>query len=101
MSNCKCDIIIGQDILGNLKSTIENNKCFFVIDKFIYEKFYDIYFKEILCNVSLEDIYLFECNEKNKDIDNALLIIKKLNFRNHLRNSVLIGIGGGIIGDII
>lgn len=101
MSNCKCDIIIGQDILGNLKSTIENNKCFFVIDKFIYEKFYDIYFKEILCNVSLEDIYLFECNEKNKDIDNALLIIKKLNFRNHLRNSVLIGIGGGIIGDIV
>lgn len=96
-----CSIIIGKDIITKLLDIVENNRCFFVIDKYVYEKFYEIYFKHILFNVNSESMYLIEANEENKNLSTAMNIIEKLSSNNYLRDSILIGIGGGIIGDII
>lgn len=101
--NCekiKSTIKIGKGIIGDLKKVIHKNKCFFVIDKFIYENFYDIYFKDILDKVEEENIFLLESKEENKNVNTVLSIIDSLS-KNHLRDSILIGIGGGVIGDII
>lgn len=99
--SCNCSIMIGKNITTKLLNMVEKNRCFFVIDKYIYEKFYEIYFKHILFSVSLESIYLIESNEENKNLSIAMDVIKKLSSNNYLRDSILIGIGGGIIGDII
>lgn len=97
----ECSIIIGENSLSCLETIINGRKTFFVIDKFLYEKFYDEYFRDVLKNYNKEDIYLLESIEKNKDINIALKIIEKLNERNHLRDSLIIGIGGGVIGDVV
>lgn len=98
---CGCCITVGKSIVGELNNVIRRNKCFFVIDKYIYEKFYDIYFKNIFSNIDLESIYLLESIEENKSLSIVMNIIKKLNVNNYLRDSILIGIGGGIVGDIV
>lgn len=99
--HCGFSITIGKDIILELKTVIKQNKCFFVVDKYIYEKFYDVYFKEILINVDFKNVYLLESIEENKNIAIAVEIIEQLNTNNHLRDSILIGIGGGIVGDIV
>ncbi len=97
----ECSIIIGENSLSCLETIINGRKTFFVIDKFLYENFYDEYFIDVLKNYNKEDIYLLESMEKNKDINTALKIIEKLNERNHLRDSLIVGIGGGVIGDVV
>ena len=98
-NNKKDYIKISHGAILELKNIIENNKCFFVIDKFIYNNYYNLYFKDILKNVSYNQIYLFDCKEENKHIESVLAIIECLSRENYLRDSVLIAIGGGVIGD--
>ena len=102
LNDRECIIKIGQNIFENLKDIIRDRNCFFVIDKFVYEKFYDKYFKGCFETiVPIENIYLLESDERNKEINIALKIVDRLIKRNFLRDSILIGIGGGIIGDIV
>lgn len=93
-------IIVGHGLISDLKEIIKNNKCFFIVDKFIYENHYDKYFYEIFKDVDRNSIYLFDSKEENKDIEKALSIIECLTKENYLRDSILVSIGGGVIGDI-
>lgn len=90
---------MGEDSLKHLKDILRYKRCFFIIDKLVYEKFYSTYLVELISGLN-HDIYLFECMEKNKDINIVIEIIETLSKNGYIRDSVLIGIGGGIIGDI-
>ncbi len=100
MKNHKCDIKIGRNILYKIKHQIKDDNKFFVIDKLLYENFQFMYLKNFLEGISSENIYLVESLEKYKNINTFMDIIRKLNEVNLSRNSVLVGIGGGMIGDI-
>lgn len=95
------EIKIGYNILEDILSSKDLRKCFFVIDKFIYEKFSNYYFEFIKKNLHEYNIYLLDSIEENKKIDSAIDIVRKLNSGNYLRDAIIIGIGGGIIGDIV
>lgn len=95
----KCTILVGEDSLKYLKEILMYRRCFFIIDKIVYEKFYSTYLKELISDLN-HDIYLFECVERNKDINIVIEIIRILSQNGYIRDSVLIGIGGGIVGDI-
>lgn len=96
-----CEIIIGYNVLDRLKDIFKANRCFVVVDKFIYENFYNLYFEDVLHGIDDKNIYLFESAENNKDISKIIDIIEKLSFGKFLRDTCLVGIGGGIVGDII
>lgn len=98
--NYKCYINIGKNILQNLKSKIENENYFFVIDKILYEKFQSVHLEDFLKGIPQKNIYLIESIEKNKNVSVALNLILKLSELNFSRNVTLVCIGGGIIGDI-
>lgn len=95
----KCEVLIGEGSFKNLKDIVRGKRCFFIIDKIVYEKFYSTYLRELIIDLD-HDIYLIDCIEKNKNIIMVTEIVKMLSNKGYLRDSVLIGIGGGIVGDI-
>lgn len=98
------DIIIGNGIFRNIFAEVEKRKLFkntlIVIDKNVFE----IYKKEIItifgnCNFKLE-ILILEIDEKRKSFESLDKIYSKLIGNKYGRDSLIIAIGGGIIGDI-
>ena len=80
---------MGEDSLKYLKEILMYRRCFFIIDKIVYEKFYSTYLKELISDLN-HDIYLFECVERNKDINIVIEIIRILSQNGYIRDSVLI-----------
>ncbi len=98
------DIIIGNGIFRNIFDEVAKRKLFksslIVIDKNVFE----IYKKEIItifgnCNFKLE-ILILEIDEKRKSFESLDKIYSKLIENKYGRDSLIIAIGGGIIGDI-
>lgn len=101
LDKIKSEVKVGFNILEDILSSKDLKKCFFVIDKFIYNKFKDYYFEFLINNLNERNFYLLDSIEENKKIDTAIDIVRKLSSGNYLRDTIIIGIGGGIIGDII
>lgn len=95
------EIKIGYGILDEFFKSIDFKKCFFVIDNFIYDNFFTNYFNSVNHKLNERNTYFINSVEENKNMDTAIEIIKKLSFENYLRDSLVIGIGGGIVGDIV
>lgn len=95
----KCDILVGRDLSNNLCGILPKERRFFIIDKFIHNNYYDTYFKDLV-RKGYDDLYIFESVERNKNIDSVMDIINFMSSKGYLRDSVLICVGGGIIGDI-
>ena len=99
----KYPILIGSNILGNLRkflreNSINFNQCLIVIDKNVPKWLIN----KVLNSLSKKKtiLHFFNSSEKNKDqksIDDILFILLKKNFN---RNDCVISIGGGITGDV-
>jgi len=97
-------IVIGKNVRDNLLNLIKertnNSKIIIVADKF---------FQDTLCkdieNILLEQdyelfTYYMEAGKGNKSINEVLKIFGIMEENNLARDSVLIAIGGGVIGDL-
>ena len=99
----KYPIIIGPNISKNLnfylnKNSINFQKCLLIIDKNVPKNI----FLKITKSLKRKKIFkfLFDANEKNKNIITINKILKILLNKNFSRNDCLITIGGGITGDV-
>ena len=102
-SNFEYSIIIGENILGDLKKRIKflcpkTKKIAFIIDKKVPVKFKRILKKE-LQNYELTFLP-FSASEKTKSIKYVNFYLEKLLVRNFNRSDLIIGVGGGITGDV-
>ena len=88
------------DFIDNLKVSLEKeirkNNCVIIID----EKVLSFFKKEIPAHIN-NKIITIKCSEKNKTIDYAQVVIRKLVEINFRKNNDLIAIGGGITQDIV
>ena len=96
-------IIIGKNSIFTLRSEIKNHcpkckKIAIIIDKKIPKKF----LTKIKNNLKKYEIHIFiiSSSEKIKNFDKIKLFIDKLLKLNFNRTDLIIGIGGGIIGDM-
>ena len=96
-------IIIGNNILKILSKKVKSlcpntKKIALIFDKKIPNANRKIILK------SLKEyqlfIYKFDANEKNKSISSVNILLNKLLFNNLNRSDLIIGVGGGIIGDL-
>ena len=99
----KYPIIIGSNIIKDIKSIIRSNKiyfnkCLIVADKNVPKKNLLILKKKNLCKKIL--IHIFNPSEKNKNQQSVNKIIDKLLINNFNRNDCIISLGGGITGDV-
>ena len=102
-SNKNYSIFIGNNILKILSSEIESlcpqtKKIALVFDKGVPLK----YKKFILKNLKKYDVFIynFNANEKTKSIKSVTDLLDKLLLKNFNRSDLIIGIGGGITGDV-
>ena len=99
----KYPILIGSNILGNLRkflreNSINFNQCLIVINKKVPKWLIN----KVLNSLSKKKtiLHFFNSSEKNKNqksIEDILFILLKKNFN---RNDCVISIGGGITGDV-
>ena len=97
-------VVIGKNSLSTLRNEVKNHcpKCK-KIAVFIDKKIPKIFSIKIKKNLKKYKTYIFfiSSSEKNKNLDQANLMMNKLLKLNFNRSDVLIGVGGGIIGDMI
>ena len=96
-------IIIGSNIIKDLflclkRNSIDFDKCLLVIDKNVPKKM----ISKITKSLKKKDVlkFLFNANEKNKNIKNINKILQILLNKNFSRQDCVITIGGGITGDV-
>ena len=96
-------MIIGSNIIKDLslylnESSINFSQCLLIIDKKIPNKI----ISKITKSLKKKEVskFLFNANEKNKNINNINSILKILLKKNFSRADCLIAIGGGITGDV-
>ena len=95
-------IIIGSNIIKDLalylnKNSINFNQCLLVIDKNVPKKMISKITKSLKKNKIFK--FLFNSNEKNKNLNNINKILQILLNKNFSRLDCVITIGGGITGD--
>ena len=96
-------IIIGSNIIKDLtlylnKNSINFNQCLLVIDKKVPSKMISKITKSLRGKKISK--FLFNANEKNKNLKNINKILQILLNKNFSRLDCVIGIGGGITGDV-
>ena len=96
-------IIIGSKIIKDFalylnKNSINFNQCLLIIDKKVPNKM----ILKITKSLKKKKIskFLFNASEKNKDLKNINKILQILLNKNFSRLDCVIGIGGGITGDV-
>ena len=96
-------IIIGSNIIRNLsfyfsKNSINFNNCFLLIDNKVPKKM----ISKITKTLKKKKItkFLFNANEKNKNLNSVNKILQILLSKNFSRLDCIITIGGGITGDV-
>ena len=96
-------ILIGSNIIKDLalhlrKNSINFNKCLLIIDKNVPKKM----ISKITRSLKRKEIskFLFNANEKNKNLNNVNKILQVLLNKNFSRLDCVITVGGGITGDV-
>jgi 3-dehydroquinate synthase len=102
-SNHNYSILIGSNILGLLPKKIKllcpkTKKIALIVDKKIPKKFIKN-IKNSLKNYNL-NILLFDAREKSKSISAVNFYLDKLLSKKFNRSDLIIGVGGGITGDV-
>lgn len=97
-------ILIGNKVISKLPYEIKKvcpntKKIAIIIDKNLPNKF------QIILKRSLKSYNLFflkfSANEKNKSLNSVNFFLKQLTSKNLNRNDLIIGVGGGITGDVV
>ncbi len=102
--NQNYSILIGENAIKFLPKKIKSlcpktKKIALIFDKKIPKKFKIKIVKSLKKYEILN--YHFEANEKTKSIDSVVKISNKLLSKNFNRSDLIIGVGGGIIGDLV
>ena len=102
-NNKKYEIYIGSNILNLLKDKIKvlcpkANKIAIILDTKVPVRFKKK-LKNLLKKYEILIINL-NCNEKNKSLKSCDLLLNKLLKNNFTRSDIVIGVGGGIAGDV-
>ena len=102
-SNFKYSILIGENILGILAKRIKAlcpnaRKIALVVDNKVPSKFKKI-LKNELKNYN-HTFLSFSANEKSKSLKTVNFFLEKLLSKNFNRTDLIIGVGGGITGDV-
>ena len=102
-SNTNYSILIGNKIINLLPNRIKSlcpktKKIALIFDSGVPNNYKSI----LLKNLKKYEIfnYKFKANEKNKSIRSATFLLEKLLYKNFNRSDLIIGIGGGITGDL-
>ena len=102
--NFNYPIIIGKNITNNLckfiKSRTKNNKVVIISDDFFKENIFDS-LEKILIDADFKVYsYFMDAGKGNKSFDEVMEIYNLLEKNNIARDSTIIALGGGVIGDL-
>ena len=79
----------------DIKKYIDNENCFFVIDKNVYELY-----KNHFIGIKQNKLYIFDAIESNKNLDAVIDICDRFTDISAKKNAVLLSFGGGITQDV-
>ena len=96
-------IIIGSNIIKDLatyfkKNSIDFDKCLLIIDNKVTSRMISKITKSL--NKKKISKFIFNANEKNKNLNNINKILQILLNKNFSRQDCIITVGGGITGDV-
>jgi len=98
------DIIIGRDIvpiIGKfLNETTNDKRVLIVIDDYFREKVLIPLVQELSGAGFSSHVHNFEAGKQNKNINEAMKIYEILESNDFARDSTIVAIGGGVIGDL-
>lgn len=97
------EVLLGEDILPDLKNEIQklelDSNVFVIVDKNVYAK-HKNFIDAALNDIDIAGLYEFESLESNKTFDSIQNVFKAMLDANLSRASVVLAIGGGIVGDV-
>jgi len=104
LDNSSYKIVIGRNIVNGvgqfLKNMTKDNRVILVIDSFFNKSILDNLTNDLAENGFKSLVHLFDAGKQNKNINEAIKIYSKLEANNFARDSTLIAVGGGVIGDL-
>lgn len=104
LKNNPYEIFYGSGCFKEISKLIKNKNLstnvFAVIDNKFYEKWEKTILKNLEEKFSKFNFVKINASEKNKSFDTLQKILKKLIENNYSRDTLIISIGGGIVGDI-
>lgn len=104
LPNKKYNVLTGSSIIGNLYNYIDkyglNKNLFFVIDKNVNGIYADLLTELFAKYPGKISKIVLEASEQKKNLKTVSLIYSALAENNFGRDTLIIGIGGGITGDI-
>ena len=104
LDNSKYEIIVGKNIIDNigqmLQKRTKDNRVMVIIDNFVSKSVLNPLKEDLSQNGFETYIYLFEAGKQNKNFNEAINIYGKLEETNFARDSTIIAVGGGVIGDL-
>lgn len=97
----KYNVFVGDNSFEEFKKSVQvyQSKILFLIDKNVYKKCSKIINKILPASKKYHHL-IINCSEKNKSIKTVEKICKYLSDNKFDRKSVLVSIGGGVLGDI-
>jgi len=98
------EIVIGRNIFSDLGSFIEkktnDKRVIVIVDSYFDEAVRKNLVSEMDRSGFETIIHLFDAGKQNKNINEAIKIYEKLEANNFARDSTMIAVGGGVIGDL-
>lgn len=98
------EILVGRDIITNigrfLADKTKDRNVLIVIDEFFKEKVLGPLLETLEGNGFSVFIHNFEAGKQHKNINEAMKIYEVLENNDFARDSIMIAIGGGVIGDL-
>ena len=104
LDNSTYKIVVGKNIISGigqlLKKKTKDKRVIIVIDRFFSKSILSYLETDLEENGFKILIHLFDAGKQNKNINEAIKIYSKLEDNNFARDSTLIAVGGGVIGDL-
>jgi len=104
LDNSKYEIIVGKNIIENvgqmLRERTKDNRVMIIIDNFVSKSVLNPLIEIFSQNGFQTFFHLFESGKQNKNFNEAINIYEKLEQNNFARDSTIIAVGGGVIGDL-
>jgi len=97
-------ILVGKNIIDNtgkmLQEKTKDNRVMIIIDNFFSKSILNLLVENLSQKGFETYVHLFEAGKQNKNFNEAIKIYKKLEENNFARDSTIIAVGGGVIGDL-
>lgn len=98
------EILIGRNIISTISQFLaektKDKRVLIVIDKFLKERVLNTLLPELTEDGFSVYTHNFEAGKQNKNISEAIKIYEALESNDFARDSTMIAIGGGVIGDL-